>query len=90
MNDHPNSPASTRPASAVLRTGDHAPALLLGAPIACPPAQPGAASVILGWTTSGEPVEVTASSRRWAADLVQAAADIYAQFAAETTLGVPA
>jgi hypothetical protein len=66
---HPNSPGPR--ASAVIRVGDHAPALLLGAPVAVPPG-PGAAGVILGWTGHGDPVYLQATSLEWLDDLESA------------------
>lgn len=79
-----------RPASAVLRVGDRAPALLLGAPVACPPAEPGAAGIILGWTTTGEPVELTITTASWLGDLAQAMQDVIPQsFAGAGTAVTP-
>jgi len=66
---------SLTPVSAVLRIGDHAPARLIGAPVACPAAEPGTATVILGWTDAGDPVELTIGSGAWLRDLFGAVVD---------------
>ncbi len=67
------------PVSAVLRIGDHAPARLIGAPVACPPADPAAPVIILGWTPSGEPVELTIATAAWLDDFTQALLDATAE-----------
>lgn len=81
-------------ASAVLRLGGHAPARLLGAPVAWPPAEPGAepgaSVIILGWTTAGEPVELAATTDAWLDDLAQAIEDLRARRPAGAGTAVPA
>jgi hypothetical protein len=78
-------------ASAVLRNGDHAPQLLLGAPVACPPAGAArAATVILGWTPAGEPVLLTASTVTWLDYLAEAIQVARAQGIVEAGMEVPA
>lgn len=75
-------------ASAVLRNGDHAPVLLLGAPVACPPAGPGAAAVILGWTPAGEPLFLTVTTIEWLDDLAEAIQVARAQGIVEAGMAV--
>jgi hypothetical protein len=75
-------------ASAVQRTGSHAPVLLLGTPVTCPP-EPGAASIILGWDRHGDPVILTATSIEWLDDLEAAVQAARAQGIVEADMAVP-
>lgn len=66
--------------SAVLRTGDHAPVVLLGTPAVSRDVQSGEVTIALGYVARGggrqaQAVTVTIRTLEWARDLLDAALD---------------
>jgi hypothetical protein len=78
-------------ASAVLRVGSHAPVPLHGTPAVSPDYRPGEVTIILGWTSAGQPVTIVISTLEWPEDLEDAARIAWAGgiVRAEMNMAVP-
>ena len=59
-------------ASATLRVGSHAPVPLQGTPAVSADYKPGEVTIILGYTSYGQPVTITIRSLEWGEDLEDA------------------